>query len=122
VRFRDQPVKLLRDRQLETAWFSLALTPIADTHAHIYGVLVVASETTERMRALKALEWSQQRMELALDAGGIVGTWDLDVRSNRVTTSGSFAGLFGISQEESRRGVRIDAVAICSPPGSRPSL
>ncbi|WP_192799885.1 sensor histidine kinase [Brucella anthropi] len=119
VRFRDQPVKLLRGRQLETAWFSLALTPIADTRAHIYGVLVVASETTERMRALKALERSQQRMELALDAGGIVGTWDLDVRSNRVTTSGSFAALFGVSQEESRRGVRVDMLSTSVHPQDR---
>ncbi|MND25860.1 Blue-light-activated histidine kinase 1 [compost metagenome] len=119
VRFRDQPVKLLRDRQLETAWFSVALTPIADIHANVYGVLVVASETTERMRALKALERSRQRMELALDAGGIVGTWDLDVRSNRVTTSGSFAGLFGVSQEEARRGISSDILSTAVHPHDR---
>ncbi|MEI9850308.1 MAG: hypothetical protein WDN24_04925 [Sphingomonas sp.] len=29
-------------------------------------------------------------MEIALDAGGIVGTWDLDVQTNRLTrTNGS---------------------------------
>ncbi len=111
VRFRDQPVKLLRDNILETAWFNLGFTPIADVHANIYGVMVVASETTERMRALKALERSRQRMELALDAGGIVGTWDLDVRGNRVATNGTFAGLLGIAEEDVNRGISIDILS-----------
>ncbi len=111
VRFRDEPIKLMRNGSLETAWFSVGFTPIADVQGTIHGVMVVASETTERMRAVRALEQSRQRMELALGAGGIVGTWDLDVRSNQVTTNGTFAGLFGISGEDARLGVSNDILS-----------
>lgn len=104
VSFRDQPVKLKRNGLLETAWFSIGLTPIADIDGNIYGVLVVASETTERMRAHDALERSQQRMELALDAGGIVATWELDVRNARVNNlQNVFQGMSGIYQTHEDR-------------------
>lgn len=99
VSFRDQPVRLKRNGLLETAWFSIGLTPIADIDGNIYGVLVVAGETTERMRAHDALERSQQRMELALDAGGIIATWELDVRNTRVNNlQNVFQGIPGFYQ------------------------
>ncbi len=119
VRFNDQPVKLLRNGIVETAWFSVSFTPIVDEHATIYGVLVAVSETTERMRALQALERSRQRMELALEAGGIVGTWDLDVRSNLVTASGDFTGLFGLSDEDARHGISNDRLSTFLHPQDR---
>ncbi len=119
VRHQDHPLKLLRNGLLETAWFSVSLTPIADIAARVYGAFVVVSETTERMRALKALGQSRQRMELALDAGGIVGTWDLDIRTNTVFTNGAFAELFGVSGGEARRGISKDVLAAALHPDDR---
>ncbi len=119
VRFIDQPGKILRNGALETAWFSLSFSPIVDMNANIHGVLVVVSETTERMRALRALERSRQRMDLALEAGGIMGTWDLDVRSNKVTIDGTFAGLFGVSEEDARRGISNDILSTSVYPEDR---
>ncbi len=119
VRFVDQPIKLFRNGAWETAWFSLGFTPIADEQAHVFGVLLVASETTERMRALAALRRSRQRLDLALDAGGIVGTWDLDVRTNRVTTNGTFAQMFGVTEENTRLGVSNDILSTAVHPDDR---
>ncbi|HEY0234618.1 MAG TPA: PAS domain-containing protein [Afipia sp.] len=119
VRVQDQPIRLKRNSTLETAWFSLGFTPIADTSANIHGVLVVVSETTERMRTLRALERARQRMNLALEAGGIIGTWDLDVRNNKVTTNGTFAALFGVSEKDAHDGVSNDILSASVHPEDR---
>lgn len=119
VRFPDEPIRLFRNGAWETAWFSLGFNPIADERANIFGTLMIVSETTERMRALKALEQSRQRMELALDAGGIVGTWDLDVTTRQVTLEGSVARLFGVSSEEAIRGVSNDILSTSVHPEDR---
>jgi len=119
VRFSDHPLGLLRNGVLETAWLSLSFTPIADIRGDIHGVLVIAKETTDRVQALRALAQSRQRLELALEAGGMVGIWDLDVRSNRVTTNDTLARLFGVREEEARHGVSTDVLATSVHPHDR---
>src|SRR5690606_21123560 len=82
VRFRDAPLRLHRHGRTEVGWFNLAFTPIADEQAQIHGVLLVANESTVRVRALRDLQRSSERLDLALQAGGIVGIWDLDIQNN----------------------------------------
>lgn len=104
-RFRDEPLRICRDGEWSTAWFHVACTPIADVNGHVSGVLLVLSETTERVVALRDLQRSQERIEIALDAGGIIGTWDLDIGTNRLTCDERFARLFGMSAQDGRAGI-----------------
>lgn len=106
-RFRDQPIKLLRNGVWQTCWFNLGLSPIMDDNGITYGTLLVASETSEHMRTRKALNLAHERMEIALDAGGIVGTWDFDVASRKVIIDGSLAAQYGIVEADARSGVPI---------------
>ncbi|MCM8729761.1 PAS domain-containing protein [Hephaestia sp. GCM10023244] len=105
IRFADAPIKLRRNGTLATAWFDLAFTPIANAEGDVFGVLLIANETTDRIKALRDLQRARERMDIALDAGGIVGTWDLDVATNRLTSDDRFARLFGVSPEEARVGI-----------------
>lgn len=102
--FRDKPLPVHRDGEWKTAWFHFAFTPIAGAEGHVSGVLLLANETTARVMALRDLQRSQERIEIALDAGGIIGTWDLDIATNRLTCDERFARLFGISAQERRAG------------------
>lgn len=107
-RFRDEPLRVCRNGEWSTAWFHVACTPIADPDGTVTGVLLILSETTERVVALRDLQRSQERIEIALDAGGIIGTWDLDIEANRLTCDERFARLFGISAQEGRAGIDHD--------------
>lgn len=100
VRFYDHPIHLIRDGSWEKAWFSLSFTPIVDERENVLGAMVLASDVTERVQTLEELRRSRQRMELALEAGSIVGTWDLEVETGRCVLSGSLAQMFGLAGDD----------------------
>jgi PAS domain S-box-containing protein len=69
---------------------------------------ITASEAREREQA--------ERVQLALDAGAIVGTWVWDVETDRFTADERFARTFGLNAEQCRNGIRLsDAVASIHP-------
>ncbi|MFA7587641.1 MAG: PAS domain-containing protein, partial [Novosphingobium sp.] len=107
-RFLDQPLRLCRNGEWKTAWFNLSFMPVADVEGVVSGALVIVSETTARVAALRELDNTRKRLEVALDASGMVGTWDIDVATNRLTGDERFARLFDISAEECFAGVDND--------------
>ncbi len=102
--FHDQPLKLQRDGLPSTAWFDLDFTPIADESGIIHGVLLISKETTERILALRDLRRSRERLDVALNAGAIVGTWEIDFTTETVSSDERFARLHGIDPELARNG------------------
>lgn len=111
VRFRDAPLRLRRHGRTDVGWFNLAFTPIADERAQIHGVLLIANESTIRVRALRDLERSRDRLDIALQAGGIVGIWDLDIQNNQVITDARFARFYGVDPEQAGQGVDLSLLS-----------
>jgi PAS domain S-box-containing protein len=109
--FDDEPMRMYRNGAWETAWFHVCFTPIADAEGTVSGVLLNISETTTSVLALRDARHSRERLEIALDAGGIIGTWDLDIAANRLTCDERFARLFGMSAEKGRAGINNNALA-----------
>lgn len=109
-KYRDQPLRIHRGGAWSTAWFHLVFTPVADADGHVSGVLLVLSETTARVLAARELQRSQQRIEIALEAGGIVGTWDWDIATDRITCDERFARLFTANARAVTAGVTSSAV------------
>lgn len=109
-KFRDRPLRVKRGDAWSVAWFHLAFTPIADADRNVSGALLVLSETTARVIAARELQRSQERIEIALEAGGIVGTWDWDIAADRMTCDDRFARLFGLSVESARGGIGSGAM------------
>ena len=107
VRFYDQPLKLFRNGKWETAWFSLSFTPILDERENVFGAMVLCSEDSARVKMLKELRRSRQRMELALEAGSIVGTWDLEISTGEITLSSSLSRMFGLPESRQQRHARV---------------
>lgn len=109
-RFRDRPLRVHRGGQWSVAWFHLAFTPIADAGGHVSGALLILGETTARVLAARELQRSRERIDIALEAGGIVGTWDWDVATDRMTCDERFARFFTSNLPAALAGVKSATV------------
>jgi diguanylate cyclase (GGDEF)-like protein/PAS domain S-box-containing protein len=105
---RDQPFKLDRDGQFETAWFNIDVVPILDARGIPLGGLMVSFETTEHVREMRTLAQSEERFRLALEASGMVGVWDLDLAKNINTADPAVDSVFGIPPEVAHSGPSLE--------------
>jgi PAS domain S-box-containing protein len=76
-------------------WVRLALAPVRDEDGELIGAIAVSLDISERRRAQKALAESEERLRIALDAGGM-GTWEWDMASGVVRWSGSLERIHGL--------------------------
>lgn len=78
--------------------------PVAD------GLAVFFRDVTDRKRAEAAGQAEAERVELALDAGAIVGTWVWEVTEDRFTADERFARSFGLDAARCQAGVALQEV------------
>jgi PAS domain S-box-containing protein len=72
-----------------------------------YGVVCYFYDLSERERWETALRDASERVEIALDAGAIAGTWVWEVPNDRFTGDERFARYFGLDPEQCRRGIPL---------------
>lgn len=122
LHYLDKPLILDRDGARGVAWFDLAFTPVANEHGDVSGVLLMVGRTSGRVEALRQLRRAGDPMETALNAGGIVGTWDLDVRTNQLTSDERFASLFELDPETAQKGIDNDILMDMIHPDDRAAV
>ncbi|MBB3019795.1 PAS domain S-box-containing protein [Microvirga lupini] len=66
-------------------------------------------DAVERVRTEAALRKSEERLQLAIQASSVVGTWDWDVPSNLIYADERFARLFGIDPKVIATGVPLNS-------------
>ncbi len=64
-------------------------------------------DAVERLRSEAALRKSEERLQLALDASSVVGTWDWDIQSDLVYADARFASLYGVDPQAAAAGAPI---------------
>jgi PAS domain S-box-containing protein len=107
--FRDEMLKVERNGGSETAWFDLDFAPVVESDGSHSAVMVHAFETTEKVRTRRALERSEERLRMALDASDMIGIWDFDLASGLVSVDKRFIKLFGVEGAQGPDGTPLAA-------------
>ena len=85
-------------------WLEVRAFPVSE------GMSAVFRDVTGRKRLEQRAAASVERVQLALDAGAIVGTWVWDIPSNTVVADERFAISFGLDPAQVAAGVPLEAV------------
>ncbi len=68
----------------------------------------LASAAVKQAQVEERLKQSAERVELALEAGAILGAWVWDVSANRITADERFARTFGLDPDRCRTGLTLE--------------
>ena len=99
VGFPDFELQLDRNGFLEECVFDFSYSPIRLEDGEVGGVLVTVIETTEKVRAAKALKESEQDLLFAIEATEL-GTWDLNPATNKFRGNSRLKEWFGLKPDE----------------------
>lgn len=89
-----------RDDQLSQRWFRQTLKPWLGRDREVRGLIATTFDITEEVRAREEAERRKADLAFALDIGQGVGTWDWDVRADRLTVNERFAQLYAVPAAE----------------------
>ncbi|WP_235919386.1 PAS domain S-box protein [Aureimonas psammosilenae] len=114
---RDELVEIERFDGAGRRMFLNNGAPIRDGENNIIGGVVVELDITERMEVDRRLRESEalarenvERVQLALSAGAIIGTWVWDLPTDRFTVDEAFARNFGLDPALGRVGLSLAQV------------
>ncbi|SAK85837.1 PAS/PAC sensor hybrid histidine kinase [Caballeronia catudaia] len=101
--YADKRLTLHRNGQPEDVWMDLHYSPVAEDDGHPAGVIAIVLETTgkvlaERHRdtAERAFREANERLNLALSSGIVLGTWVWDPASGRISGDERFVKALGL--------------------------
>ena len=113
----------------EEAHFAFSYTPVRDVTGAVAGFFSAFTETTGQIMAERRLREAEararadaERVQLALDAGAILGTWTWDLPTDHFTADARFARAFGLDPELCRTGLDIERVVQTVHPEDKPGL
>ncbi len=107
----DQLVPIYRNGSIEDVYWTFGYSPITGETEKVEGVLVVCTETTEKVINLRHLADSKKELEFAIEAAEL-GTWDLNPLTNHFTANTRLKGWFGLQPwEEIPLQFALDAMA-----------
>lgn len=108
-------------------WFDVRAVRVGDPADR--QIAIFFSDVTERRNAEERLRISEaiaqeniERVQLALAAGAIIGTWHWDLPTDSVTVDENFADAFGLDPAIGRRGLSFEQIIASAHPEDRDGL
>jgi PAS domain S-box-containing protein len=90
-----------------TRQYEYIFVPVLSGEGQVTAVAGTTHDITDQKTIEDALRKSEERLTLALEAGGGVGTWDYDIPSDRLHCNARFAQLFSVDPERAAAGAPI---------------
>ena len=108
-------------------WFDVRAVPVGEPAdrqiAIIFNDVTARREAEERLRASEALARANiERVQLALAAGAIIGTWHWDLPTDRFTVDDGFARSFGLDPALGREGIPLAQIVSTVHPDDQEGL
>ncbi|UIY45687.1 PAS domain-containing hybrid sensor histidine kinase/response regulator [Methylobacterium radiotolerans] len=108
-------------------WFDVRAVPVGEPAdrqiAIIFNDVTARRDAEERLRASEALARENiQRVQLALAAGAIIGTWHWDIPTDRFTVDEGFANAFGLDPALGREGIPLAQIVATVHPDDQAGL
>ena len=108
-------------------WFDVRAVPVGEPRDRQIAIFFTDStarrEAVERLRESEALARAYaDRVQLALEAGAIIGTWVWDLREDRFTVDEAFARAFGLDPALGREGLSLKQVVATVHPDDQAGL
>ncbi|MFD0939690.1 PAS domain-containing sensor histidine kinase [Pedobacter boryungensis] len=94
----DQLIPIHRNGKLEEVYWTFSYSPAYDETGESAGVFVTCTESTPKVKSLKALSESKDELEFALNAAEL-GTWDYNPLTNKFTCNARLRHWFGIASD-----------------------
>jgi PAS domain S-box-containing protein len=106
--------------------FLTRVQPLRDSSGKTVRWFGVNTEISEQVAVERRLQEASERVELALNAGAIAGTWVWDIPNDKFTADERFARSFGLDPQQCRDGiplsVPIESIHPDDLPGVEPLL
>lgn len=107
VSAKDRPFHIERRGYPEAVYFDISYSPVHDASGAVDGVLCIVEETTQRIAAEQALARTEERLSYALQAAGMIGTFDTDLRTDTVYSDARFATMFSLDPQKGESGAPL---------------
>ena len=96
---QDQLIPIYRNGALEDVYWTFSYSPVNDESGHVGGVLVVCTETTEKIITLQKLKGSEDELRFAVETTEL-GVWDYNPATNNFKSNDRLKDWFGLTPEE----------------------
>jgi PAS domain S-box-containing protein len=112
--FENHHFELHRPGLPDDAWMNLYYSPLLDEQQRSHGMMCIVVETTaqvlaERQRASAEAgrREANERLDLALSAGAVIGTWVWNVDTDNLRGDERFAQAFGLDPAQVAQGLQL---------------
>lgn len=108
-------------------WFDVRAVRVGDPAdrqiAILFNDVTARREAQEQLRLSEAVARANvERVQLALEAGAIIGTWHWDIPTDRFTIDDAFARAFGLDPTLGRDGIPLDQIVATVHPDDQAGL
>jgi PAS domain S-box-containing protein len=97
---KDKRVDLIIDGTMTTHYFNYSFIPLKDAAGTIYGVMNTGTDVTDLHLAQQQIKSSEERLRMAIDTSDL-GTYEIDLATKKIKTSGNFNSIWSIDKEVS---------------------
>ena len=106
--YRNQELTLHRTGAPEQVWMNLDYSPVLGESGRPEGVLAIVVETSQQVLAERALASAEERLRQAVNASGMIGTFDWHVQSDTFYSDARFAEMFSVDPAKGAKGVPLE--------------
>lgn len=97
---KNKKVDLVIDGIMTEHYFNYCFIPLFNEKNEVYGVLNTGADVTDLHQAKEEAKSANEKLTMAIDAAGL-GTYEIDLATKKITTSGNFNHIWSIEKEVS---------------------